>query len=209
MKKITLLAATAAFTFAMTACGGGETKTEEAAPAAPAAEAAEMKSYPIDAASSSVNWKGTMVGVYSHEGTIAIKEGNLDWKGNDLVGGNFVIDMTTINPTDSGYTEENTAEKLVGHLSTDDFFAVESNPTATFEITGSDMTAGTVSGNLTVRGKTNAETVSNVVFDEATGAATGVLTFNRQNYDVAYKHAAKDMVLSDDIELAIKLSLAM
>ena len=71
------------------------------------------------------------------------------------------------------------------------------------------MTAGTVMGNLTVRGKTNAETVSNVVFDEATGAATGVLTFNRQNYEVAYAATMKDMVLSDDIELTISLMPAM
>ena len=208
MKKITLLAATAAFTFAMTACGGGEKKTEEVATATDTAEV-EMKSFTVDASASSVEWKGTMAGMYSHTGTVAVKEGNLDWKGKDLVGGKFVIDMGSITPTDSNYSEENTVEKLVGHLATADFFDVANNPTASFEITGSDMTAGTVMGNLTVRGKTNAETVSNVVFDEATGAATGVLTFNRQNYEVAYAATMKDMVLSDDIELTISLMPAM
>ncbi len=205
MKKITLLAATAAFAFAMTACGGGEKKAEEAAPTAEV----EMKSTSVDAAASSVEWKGTMAGMYSHSGTVAVKEGNLDWKGKDLVGGKFVIDMGTVTPTDSNYSEENTAEQLIGHLGTADFFDVANNPTASFEITGSDMAAGTVMGNLTVRGKTNAETVSNYVFDETTGAASGVLTFNRQNYDVAYASTMKDMVLSDDIELTISLMLAL
>ena len=168
-----------------------------------------MKSFTVDAAASSVEWKGTMAGMYSHSGTVVVKEGNLDWKGKDLVGGKFVIDMGSITPTDSNYSEDNTVEKLVGHLATADFFDVANNPTASFEITGSDMTAGTVMGNLTVRGKTNAETVSNVVFDEATGAASGVLTFNRQNYEVAYAATMKDMVLSDDIELTISLMPAM
>jgi len=209
MKKITLLAATAAFTFAMTACGGGEKKAEEAAPAADATTEVEMKSFSVDAAASSVQWKGTMMKMYSHSGTVAVKEGNLDWKGKDLVGGKFVIDMGSVTPTDTNYSEEHTAEQLIGHLGTADFFDVANNPTASFEITGSDMAAGTVMGNLTVRGKTNVETVSNVVFDEATGAASGVLTFNRQNYDVAYASTMKDMVLSDDIELTILLMPTM
>ncbi len=209
MKKITFLAASALLTMGMIACGGGEKKEEkkEAAPATETVEA-EMKTVTVDPAASTVEWKGTMVGVYSHSGTVALKEAKLDWKGNDIVGGNFVVDMTTINPTDSAYTEENTPEKLVGHLGTGDFFAVEENPTASFEITGSDMAAGTVSGNLTIRGNTNAETVSNVTVDESTGAISGNLTFNRQDYDVAYK-AMKDMVLADDIELNIMLKPAM
>ncbi len=206
MKKVTLLAATALFTFAMTACGGGETKKAEEVKAAPVE--AEAKTITVDAATSTVEWEGNMVGMYAHSGTVVLKEGSLEWKGNDLVGGNFVIDMTSINPTDSNYSEEHTAEQLIGHLGTADFFDVANNPTASFEITGSDMTTGTVSGNLTVRGKTNPATINNVKFDDGSGTAMGTLTFDRQQYGVAYKSTMKDMVLSDDITLNITLKPA-
>lgn len=210
MKKFTTITASAVLALGMIACGGGEKKAEttEPAQAAEPVEAAS-KTVSVDAAASSVEWKGTMIGVYSHSGNIALKEGSIEWNGDNIAGGNFVVDMTTINPTDSAYSEENTPEKLVGHLGTDDFFAVEQNPTASFEITGSDLAAGTVTGNLTIRGKTNAETVTNVMVDEATGAISGALTFNRQNYDVAYKASMKDMVLADDIELNITLKPVM
>lgn len=210
MKKFTTITASAVLALGIIACSSGEKKAEttEPAQAAEPLEAAS-KTVSVDAAASSVEWKGTMIGVYSHSGNIALKEGSIEWNGDNIVGGNFVVDMTTINPNDSAYSDENTPEKLVGHLGTDDFFAVEQNPTASFEITGSDLAAGTVTGNLTIRGKTNAETVTNVMVDEATGAISGALTFNRQNYDVAYKASMKDMVLADDIELNITLKPVM
>jgi len=99
-------------------------------------------------------------------------------------------------------TEEN---KLVQHLESPDFFDVSNHPIATFEIIGSDRTEKTVSGNLTIRGITNSETVNDVVFDEATGAAKGLLSFDRQKYNVAYKGSTKDMLISDVVKLSISL----
>ena len=210
MKKITLLLSALAFGLFMTSCGG-EAKTEEAAPVAEEATATteESKTWNIDAAASTVNWKGTMVGVYSHNGTINISEGSITMEGENITGGTITMDMTSIVPLDSNYSEENTAENLVGHLGSPEFFDVENNPTAMFEITGSDMAAGTISGNLTIRGKTNPETITNVEFDSEGNAAKGMLVFDRQKYDVAYVATMKDMVLSDDIELAIMVKAAM
>ncbi|MGB0402659.1 MAG: YceI family protein [Salibacteraceae bacterium] len=210
MKKLSLMVSTLAFGLFMTSCGG-EAKTTEAAPAAEEAttENVEAKTMNIDAAASTVGWSGSVVGGYSHNGTVAIKEGSLEMTGENLTGGSIMIDMTTMVPLDSNYGEGHTSEDLIGHLSTADFFDVANNPTALFEITGSDLAAGTISGNLTVRGKTNPETVTNVQFDSEGGAAKGVLVFDRQKYDVAYVSTMKDMVLSDDIELQIMLKAAM
>jgi hypothetical protein len=55
---------------------------------------------------------------YSHYGTIAVKSGSIEVTGEQITAGEFVIDMAIINPTDSGYGEENPKEKLIGHLST-------------------------------------------------------------------------------------------
>ncbi len=81
-------------------------------------------------------------------------------KGNQLVGGSFVLDMTSINSTDlTGEYQQ----KLNGHLKNGDFFEVEKFPTATFKITGvkknnDKIYNSLVTGNLTVKGKKNAVT---------------------------------------------------
>tara|TARA_R110002049_G_scaffold202967_3_gene373467 strand:+ start:1952 stop:2236 length:285 start_codon:yes stop_codon:yes gene_type:complete len=48
---------------------------------------------------SKVVWKGYKV-TGSHEGTINIESGALIFDGNKLIGGEFIIDMTTIISTD-------------------------------------------------------------------------------------------------------------
>jgi len=42
-------------------------------------------------------------------------------------------------------------------------------------------------------------------FDEATGAAKGLLSFDRQKYNVVYKGSTKDMLISDVVKLSISL----
>ena len=161
----------------------------------------------VDLASSEVNWEGTMVGMYSHSGDVKLTDGSVTVADGQITGGNFTVDLTTINPTDENFKpeEDRTPAKLVGHLSSDDFFAVEQHPTATFEITGSD--GSTVMGNLTVRGITHPEEVKNVTINEEGGQVvmTGDLTFDRTKYDVSFKHPMQEMVLSNDVEMKVKL----
>jgi len=115
----------------------------------------------IDAATSTVNWTGEMMGMYSHNGSIGVKEANVSMAGDKVAGGNFVVDLSTITPLDENYdlAAGNTPEKLVGHLSSPDFFDVANHPTASFEITEVAEDGSSAKGNLTVRGITNEETV--------------------------------------------------
>jgi len=168
----------------------------------------EASTMSVNSESSRIVWEGTMLGVYSHSGTVALQEGTLEVMGDDIVGGEFVVDLTTMTPTDENYNPEEgkTKEKLVGHLSSDDFFNVSEYPTAKFVITSYDAENNTITGDLTVRGKTHEETVENVSFDPNSGTATGTLTFDRTKYDVNFQMTAQDMVLSDDIELQIELN---
>jgi polyisoprenoid-binding protein YceI len=164
-----------------------------------------QETFAVNADNSTLNWKGVMLNVKSHQGTLKIKEGSLQLEGDKIIGGNFVADLTSITPTDDAYDKEHTKEKLVGHLSSPDFFATDSFPTATFVITSAE--ANTLKGNLTVKGKTSEEEVKDVVIEKngSEVKATGKLIFDRQKYGVSYKTGMKDMVLSDDIELDIVL----
>ncbi|TDB68062.1 YceI family protein [Arundinibacter roseus] len=191
-----------------TACSSNETTTEETADST--ASVVADGSMSIDTAASNVMWKGTMVGMYDHSGDVKLNSGNVTVADGKVTGGTFEVNLKSIVPTDKNYKpeEDRTPEKLVGHLSSNDFFNVEEYPTATFEITGSEGT--TIMGNLTVRGKTNPEKVENVTISEENGQVvmTGDLTFDRTKYDVSFKHPMQEMVLSNDIELAVKLVAA-
>ena len=159
----------------------------------------------VDPAASDVMWKGSMVGLYDHSGDVKLESGDVTVTDGKITGGKFVIDLTSITPTDSNYKEDKTPEKLVGHLSSEDFFHTEQYPTATFEITGSE--GSTVLGNLTVRGKTHPEKVENVSVTEENGQMhlKGDIKFDRTKYDVAFKHPMQDMVISNDIEMNVTL----
>ncbi|MCB0483526.1 MAG: YceI family protein [Flavobacteriales bacterium] len=209
MKKQLFYSAIAATSILVASCGGG-TETATTDETTPASEAAtvETKNWTIDTDQSNVRWEGGTSGVmvYSHFGSIKLKSGSLTTEGDNITGGNFVVDMTTIKPEDNGYNEENTPEKLVGHLSTGDFFLVEQFPTASFTV--KSMNGSAITGDLTIRDKTNEETVNieNMeVAADGTMKATGTLVFDRQKYGVAWAHFMKDVLLKDDISLQITL----
>src|SRR5690606_33819514 len=63
----------------------------------------EAQTFTIDTETSVVNWKGTMVGVYDHFGTVKLSEGTITVKGKEVTGGSFTIDLKTMSPTDKNY----------------------------------------------------------------------------------------------------------
>ena len=138
----------------------------------------------IDLEASQVKWTGTMLGIKAHYGRVALSKADLTVKGPSVVGGSFVVDLANIMPADTMYapddSKQGTRAMLVGHLQSADFFDVANNPTASFTITR--VEGNTVYGNLTVRGVTHEEKVTDVVVNEANGTvtATGKLTFDRQ-----------------------------
>ena len=202
MKNTAIIGFTFFITILVSSCGNTETKEIET-PLEVQELDTVLQSLNINTSTSSVEWKGVMVGIYSHNGFVSIKEGNLVYQGNSITGGNITIDMETMTQSDSLYkTEDN---KLVAHLESPDFFDVANFTTATFEITSSDLGTNKVYGNLTVKGITNSEVVENVIFDVETKSATGTLKFDRQKYEVTYKGSKKDMLVGDEVEMTISL----
>ena len=161
----------------------------------------------VDASKSTINWVGKKV-TGSHEGTIALKEGALVFKGKKVVNGNFTVDMTTINTTDlSGKGKAN----LDGHLKSDDFFGVEKFPTATlvFKTIGEKgKGVYAVTADLTIKGITHP-----IKFDLTVGANTASTTLkvDRTKYDIKYGSGSffsdlGDKTINDEFELTVKLA---
>lgn len=163
--------------------------------------------------SSAVHWWGYKIAkseVSSHNGSVKLKSGNITLKNNQIVGGNFVLDMNSINAEDlSGESQQ----KLNGHLKTGDFFETEKFPAATYNITSVKKNADKnfpymVNGNLTVKNKT-----APVSFPAKIGMSKGALTLqsdkfsvDRQKFDVTYKAAMQDVLVKDDMDFTVKFT---
>lgn len=173
-----------------------------------------VATYTVQPQLSSLGWLGKKVGG-QHNGTIALKEGTVLVRGNQLVGGTFVANMASLKNTD--LTDADYNAKLVGHLKSDDFFGVEQYPTATFVITSVKALKGDangnnalVSGNLTIKGKTNPLSFpAKVGVKNGVAAASGVATIDRSKYDVKYGStlfgAAADKAIDDNFTLSFNV----
>ncbi len=165
----------------------------------------------IDVETSVIEWKGSKVIGNSHTGTLQFKDGVLKMKKGNLVGGEFTVDMTTLEDTDlSGGMKS----KLEGHLKSDDFFGVEKYPTSRLEITkvGKEKNGiAQVSAKLTIKGTTEEITFpAEVTITDGWAIASADLTFDRSKFDVRYGSGSffdnlGDKAISDDIELTVKI----
>jgi polyisoprenoid-binding protein YceI len=153
-------------------------------------------------------WAGTMLGVYTHEGTLDLTSASLSVEDGMITGGNFTADMKSMVATDENYNPEegSTKEKLIGHLSSADFFDVENFPTASFVITS--VEGDMLMGNMTIRGITHEEEVKDISVkkDGDMVKLIGHMNIDRKKYDVSWDSPMQEMVLSDDMELKIVLA---
>jgi polyisoprenoid-binding protein YceI len=190
--------------------------TAEAAEEAPAAESdaasGEQATYTVDTTASSVGWYGFRPAGGSESGTVNIAEGQLSFVGAELVEGMVVIDMQSI-ATDS--QSGGMADQLLGHLSSDDFFGVETYPTATLVLKSAEMTEVEnqyrVTADLTIKATTKEiEFITDVVADDQTITANAEMIVNRADFDIRYgsgtffSNLGNDLI-SDDMELTIVL----
>ena len=95
MKNINLIAFTFIITLFISSCGNTEINKQDA-PSEVQEVDSVLKSLNINTSTSSVEWKGVMVGIYSHNGFVSIKEGNLVWQGNSITGGS-ITGLTTLS----------------------------------------------------------------------------------------------------------------
>ncbi|WP_111708836.1 YceI family protein [Lutibacter citreus] len=161
----------------------------------------------VDVAKSSVTWKGFKP-TGSHNGTVQLQSGTIEMSGDNLKGGSFIADMTTIKDADG-------SGKLEGHLKSKDFFEIEVFTTSKFEITNvknAEADKVTIVGDITIKGITKeisflAEVIKSG--DDVT-VKSDVIKINRADFNIQYKSKSffnnlKEKFINDEFELQVTL----
>lgn len=222
MKTLKLSFVLLAFAAFVASCGGSDATdatvnepTEAETTTTETTETASDATLTVDTDNSIINWEGSKLTGKTHDGTLMLSGGSITFANGALTGGEFTIDMTSMDNTDLKGTDGHA--KLLGHLKSDDFFSVETYPTATFKITGvepaeADNANYSVSGDLTIKGITKNITFPVAVDYAGDGAKVMAnFAFDRSEFDVHYGSKSKftdlaaDKVINDDIELKIAL----
>jgi len=156
----------------------------------------------IQAATSKVEFVGSKV-TGKHDGKFEKFTGWIGLPGDKAEEATIHIEIDVASlKTDS--------EKLDGHLKTDDFFAVDTNPTATFTTTeikvgGEKGATHTITGNLKLRGvEKSVSFPATVKIDAKEVTATAEFAINRKDFGIAYE-GKKDDLIRD--EVVIKLDI--
>jgi polyisoprenoid-binding protein YceI len=172
--------------------------------------------YAVDVSKSTLEWVGKKV-TGQHNGYIKLGSGKLEMEGANLTGGYFEIDMTTIENED--ITDEDSRQKLVGHLKSDDFFGVSTYPKAMLTITkvskeNSETGNYKLTGDLTIKGKTHpVEFTADVKENGGMIEAKAAIIFDRSKYDVKYGSGSffddlGDRLIYDEVEMNVNLIAA-
>ena len=156
---------------------------------------------------SSLMWTGREVSTSSHYGTINFTSGQFEIADGLISQGEFLVDMTSITVQD---LTGGSKERLEGHLRSDDFFSVESFPTAHLYISSSEVISN---GKWMVNGFLTIKDISHPVLFEMVYTEDGWnanLVFDRSKYDVKFRSGTffenlGDKLIYDDIELKINL----
>ena len=188
----------------LTSCNMNSNKTEETNDATITAADA---TYNIVQDESSLVWTGREVSTSSHHGTINFTSGQFEIADGLISQGEFLVDMTSINVQD---LTGGSKERLEGHLRSDDFFSVESFPTAHLYISSSEVISN---GKWMVNGFLTIKDISHPVLFEMANTEDGWnanLVFDRSKYNVKFRSGTffenlGDKLIYDDIELKINL----
>lgn len=162
----------------------------------------------VDTANSTANWLAKKV-TGQHNGTVAIKSGTIFFDNGRPTSGEFTIDMTSIACKD---LQGEWADKLIGHLKSDDFFSVEKHNTARFVLKNVAATADpkkfVLTGDLTIKGITQSLSFDAMV---DMNGATAKIIVDRTKYDIKYGSASffdsiGDKAIENNFELNVQLA---
>lgn len=175
--------------------------------------------YLVDS-NSTIAWMGSKP-TGNHSGTLKVSEGKIMVDGNNITGGNFIINMNTLADTDMAGDAEN-QKKLEGHLKSPDFFNVEKFPTAKFVIqevkpyqpdsvssTSFKNATHTISGNLTLKDSTKFISFpAKVTMDNNSLVAVADLNIDRTLWGLNYKGPGnpQDWFISKTVNIKINIS---
>ena len=167
--------------------------------------------YVVDKGVSTVKWEAKKV-TGKHNGSISFDSGSVTVSENKISGGTFIIDMKSI--VDEDLTNEEMKKKLIGHLSSEDFFAIEKFPESKMEIKKVTSVSGDEYSflvDLTIKGVTNpVEFTAKVTVNGDQVNSEGLITVNRTLFGIKYGSGSffqglGDKVIYDDFTLAFSV----
>ena len=163
----------------------------------------------LDTQGSSIEWKGERkILNKGHTGTIAFKSGSVTVENGKLTGGEFIVDMKSMK-------ESNGANRLIGHLMSDDFFSVDTYPTAMLAIKSvGKVKEGMVeiTADLTIKATTEEITFpAQVEIKDGKFMGSAELSFDRAKFDIRYGSGSffddlGDKVIADENPLKVTIS---
>jgi polyisoprenoid-binding protein YceI len=167
----------------------------------------ENKIFKVVSSLSNIDWKGRKV-TGTHNGTIAIKEGEFSLNEGKLTAGKFVVDTTAITVLD--ITDPATNAQFVGHMTSSDFFASAEYPEAIFEITA--VKNNHIEGNLIIKGirrRIDFDADIRVVGDTLT--ALGKMIIDRTQFGMKFRSGnffkdLGDTLIYNDFELNVYIT---
>lgn len=167
----------------------------------------ENRKFEIAPKQSKVEWVGRKV-TGSHNGTIAIKEGELLLKDDKLTGGKLVVDTTSIKILDIADPATNT--QFAGHLASDDFFSTQRFPEATLEI--SAVVGNRIEGSLTIKNITHPISFeADIAIKGDVLKATARIVIDRTKYEMKFRSGnffkdLGDTLIYNDFELTVSIT---
>lgn len=162
----------------------------------------------INATTSKIVWKGYKV-TGAHDGTVNFKSGSLTFDVNKLIGGELVVDVTSIAVADlSGGGKA----KLEGHLKSPDFFGVETHPTAAIKFV--KVTSRGKEGEYRVTANITIKNITKEIkFDAnvSNGIGTASIKIDRSEFDIRYGSGSffdslGDKTIYDEFDLNVSLN---
>ncbi len=203
-KPVPTMAAKATATAAATGTAAATAAPTGDAPAmaAPAKPAGALDLTPTD---SKVEWTGSKV-TGKHDGKFEKFTGWIALEGDKAESAKIFVDIDVASL-------KSDSEKLDGHLKTDDFFAVDKNPSATF--TSTEIKAGgekgathTITGNLKLRGvEKSVSFPATVKVDAKEVSAKAEFAINRKDWGIAYE-GKKDDLIRDEVVIKLDIKAA-
>lgn len=215
MNRILVLLLLSSFIFA-TSCSKapeGE-KTETSEKESVKETSGEMANININPDESVVMWTGSKP-TGQHHGVVKDIAGNFQVnENNEIVGGKFIIDLRSLE--DQDLAPEDGKEKLENHLKSADFFDVEKNPQALFQITALKAEEGEdynhiISGNMTIKDSTLNISFPAMVQQDGGKimAKTPKFTIDRTKWGIKYGSGTigtiQDKLIHDEIGLQLKI----
>jgi len=215
MKKTTIIAFVLGLF--LVSCGSNAVETGEAQEVTEN-NSAEAVDYSTLGEGSHVQWRAAHLGgIVKRYGKVSLVSANVKTLENKVTNASITIDLGSLTVENFEEGDESKG-KLEGHLKSADFFDVENNPTAAFELTGIEAGTGDynsmVTGNLTIMDSTKSITFgANItVTDESVTVKSEDFTVNREDWGLTHNkegtaNVPAEYLISSDLGFTIDATI--